>query len=121
MIRRPPRSTLFPYTTLFRSLLQELVLALLSQRLLEVLPRPNRRVRVPSTLTKALGRGRSVRDLGATCSPRRHRSVPPFRCRTSVHRPRKRIRAWLGPFNYSSPGPSTQHTAQLPCRFIWAT
>src|SRR2546430_6605963 len=24
MIRRPPRSTLFPYTTLFRSLLQEL-------------------------------------------------------------------------------------------------
>src|SRR2546427_4352388 len=25
MIRRPPRSTLFPYTTLFRSLLDELV------------------------------------------------------------------------------------------------
>src|SRR2546428_4788164 len=25
MIRRPPRSTLFPYTTLFRSLLRELV------------------------------------------------------------------------------------------------
>src|SRR3712207_7982249 len=27
MIRRPPRSTLFPYTTLFRSLLPRLVLA----------------------------------------------------------------------------------------------
>src|SRR3712207_9346220 len=27
MIRRPPRSTLFPYTTLFRSLLPDLVLA----------------------------------------------------------------------------------------------
>src|SRR5256885_6428192 len=27
MIRRPPRSTLFPYTTLFRSLLEELALA----------------------------------------------------------------------------------------------
>src|SRR3712207_8604509 len=26
MIRRPPRSTLFPYTTLFRSVLQELLL-----------------------------------------------------------------------------------------------
>src|SRR5256885_3700421 len=26
MIRRPPRSTLFPYTTLFRSALQELIL-----------------------------------------------------------------------------------------------
>src|SRR5258706_4763686 len=25
MIRRPPRSTLFPYTTLFRSLLQEMI------------------------------------------------------------------------------------------------
>src|SRR5438034_3364823 len=27
MLRRPPRSTLFPYTTLFRSLLEELALA----------------------------------------------------------------------------------------------
>src|SRR2546427_9316881 len=30
MIRRPPRSTLFPYTTLFRSRLQALVLALVA-------------------------------------------------------------------------------------------
>src|SRR3712207_7345570 len=28
MIRRPPRSTLFPYTTLFRSLRRELMLAM---------------------------------------------------------------------------------------------
>src|SRR3712207_8409109 len=34
MIRRPPRSTLFPYTTLFRSLLQE-VRRLGAQTLLE--------------------------------------------------------------------------------------
>src|SRR3712207_8754404 len=27
MIRRPPRSTLFPYTTLFRSVLEEVVVA----------------------------------------------------------------------------------------------
>src|SRR2546425_1666513 len=31
MIRRPPRSTLFPYTTLFRSLLDEAVSPILSQ------------------------------------------------------------------------------------------
>src|SRR5947209_18358554 len=38
MIRRPPRSTLFPYTTLFRSLeLDELVLA---DRLAELHPLP---------------------------------------------------------------------------------
>src|SRR3712207_6953107 len=30
MIRRPPRSTLFPYTTLFRSILNGLALALLA-------------------------------------------------------------------------------------------
>src|SRR2546428_9710704 len=43
MIRRPPRSTLFPYTTLFRSLLTELVARpdvreFLTTRALEVVP-----------------------------------------------------------------------------------
>src|SRR3712207_8753820 len=33
MIRRPPRSTLFPYTTLFRSLLVQLVVILVVVRL----------------------------------------------------------------------------------------
>src|SRR3712207_8238931 len=32
MIRRPPRSTLFPYTTLFRSLLEVLLLAIRHHR-----------------------------------------------------------------------------------------
>src|SRR5258706_4246133 len=32
MIRRPPRSTLFPYTTLFRSLLQSRMIMLARQR-----------------------------------------------------------------------------------------
>src|SRR2546430_17677720 len=32
MIRRPPRSTLFPYTTLFRSPLEALALDLLAER-----------------------------------------------------------------------------------------
>src|ERR1039458_10639277 len=40
MIRRPPRSTLFPYTTLFRSLLGALLLRLLSRSLLGLLLRP---------------------------------------------------------------------------------
>src|SRR5256885_5834456 len=35
MIRRPPRSTLFPYTTLFRSLLQEVLGGRLGGLLLE--------------------------------------------------------------------------------------
>src|SRR2546427_6844332 len=32
MIRRPPRSTLFPYTTLFRSLLEGVTLAVVQDR-----------------------------------------------------------------------------------------
>src|SRR2546429_6713721 len=37
MIRRPPRSTLFPYTTLFRSLVQEAAWAIGQQRKYDVL------------------------------------------------------------------------------------
>src|SRR2546430_12370464 len=37
MIRRPPRSTLFPYTTLFRSLSRAPVLSLSSQSLFQVI------------------------------------------------------------------------------------
>src|SRR3989441_8018195 len=40
MIRRPPRSTLFPYTTLFRSLLAELADRLEKRQRLDVPPRP---------------------------------------------------------------------------------
>src|SRR5256885_4740606 len=36
MIRRPPRSTLFPYTTLFRSLLTRMLTAALKQKQIEV-------------------------------------------------------------------------------------
>src|SRR3712207_9324617 len=37
MIRRPPRSTLFPYTTLFRSMVETVALALVNK--LSVVPR----------------------------------------------------------------------------------
>src|SRR5256885_11704105 len=45
MIRRPPRSTLFPYTTLFRSL-------------------PNRRARVPGGEDAGRGRAKAHRRAG---------------------------------------------------------
>src|SRR5258707_8587969 len=41
MIRRPPRSTLFPYTTLFRSLL---LLPVSAQRVAPVMPDHRRRI-----------------------------------------------------------------------------
>src|SRR2546425_8826204 len=37
MIRRPPRSTLFPYTTLFRSIRWDQVLCYLAQNILRVI------------------------------------------------------------------------------------
>src|SRR2546429_7205549 len=49
MIRRPPRSTLFPYTTLFRSLKGPSGTPLLGQNLLQVPATPLRVVFPPST------------------------------------------------------------------------
>src|SRR3712207_7697722 len=51
MIRRPPRSTLFPYTTLFRSLRQQFVEAILEIGQLDPILRP-------------LRAGHARRDLG---------------------------------------------------------
>src|SRR5688572_31867719 len=45
MIRRPPRSTLFPYTTLFRSLM-----AMLQARIEQLSPEERRVLRVASVL-----------------------------------------------------------------------
>src|SRR3712207_6157949 len=56
MIRRPPRSTLFPYTTLFRSVDRGRVGPGLAQRLLEILEQ-----RVPAQLGRQLaGRGPDI-------------------------------------------------------------
>src|SRR5258708_26282754 len=41
MIRRPPRSTLFPYTTLFRSCTAKLVALESAQRLVVLVPGPS--------------------------------------------------------------------------------
>src|SRR3712207_7289370 len=61
MIRRPPRSTLFPYTTLFRSALPDHRRARGATggaRLRQAPPRPLARRRARGTGTAATGRGR---------------------------------------------------------------
>src|SRR2546426_7827443 len=66
MIRRPPRSTLFPYTTLFRSKLQ-------------VVHRRRRHLRgrfdVRDVLGDEFGHASTVRIEDAACSPRRDRQA----------------------------------------------
>src|SRR3712207_7458818 len=63
MIRRPPRSTLFPYTTLFRSRLPSCVQVLLHPRLviryLQKLDRPLVRFHCPGEVPQSLERDRS--------------------------------------------------------------
>src|SRR2546426_8526355 len=67
MIRRPPRSTLFPYTTLFRSLRNRRV----SLRVLRLLPGGVPRGSDP--------RGGALRELGVFARPVRVRSGAPVR------------------------------------------
>src|SRR5258708_29643536 len=50
MIRRPPRSTLFPYTTLFRSLFQAMVFAMLSYCGFDVVSTVAEEAKMPRTL-----------------------------------------------------------------------
>src|SRR3989442_9501522 len=63
MIRRPPRSTLFPYTTLFRSLVERRVDDVLGQALLaplhDLVDEPvNRHVVVDRLINKVMERGK---------------------------------------------------------------
>src|SRR3712207_7468477 len=67
MIRRPPRSTLFPYTTLFRSALHV-----------------GKRVRPPGQLHHPLARGRQAAPRGQLPHACAHHSTP----RVSAKRPR---------------------------------
>src|SRR3712207_8997089 len=66
MIRRPPRATLFPYTTLFRSVQQELLvdLHLPGRDPLPDTPHPNL-VLIPQWRTEQILRER-LADLGGT-------------------------------------------------------
>src|SRR2546429_7063623 len=66
MIRRPPRSTLFPYTTLFRSLV-----ALPAHRAVDG---DRRSLLQPGELARALGRDLRARACGHHAAGRRDRS-----------------------------------------------
>src|SRR3712207_8112409 len=70
MIRRPPRSTLFPYTTLFRSLVQD-VGELVQERRLTVRRLRGRRGRLRGRHLHSRGRG-CTRRLGALARGRGH-------------------------------------------------
>src|SRR2546422_7806957 len=65
MIRRPPRSTLFPYTTLFRSLLRE---HLRTRRGFHRIEDRDRPTRTPQTTETLLRRAHSAGShIGALC------------------------------------------------------
>src|SRR2546430_7424574 len=70
MIRRPPRSTLFPYTTLFRSLLDRLDDGIVVGGR-DGLERPPRASRVPQAARGSRSRKR-IRPLKRCTTPRRH-------------------------------------------------
>src|SRR2546422_11413127 len=63
MIRRPPRSTLFPYTTLFRALSAGEPGALAAMRLREPLARQRSELRAAGSEAQASGRD-GARSLG---------------------------------------------------------
>src|SRR3712207_8777013 len=66
MIRRPPRSTLFPYTTLFRSALQEHVAILLrkghSVAIAEQRPHPTKPKQFTREISRVLTPGTVIED-----------------------------------------------------------
>src|SRR2546429_8584826 len=83
MIRRPPRSTLFPYTTLFRSLLGHRREGLIGQSLstLGIWSNPKERTRIVSELRA----GRSVREEPSKCARRPVRSASSIFLPTSLN------------------------------------
>src|ERR1035438_6254941 len=84
MIRRPPRSTLFPYTTLFRSVFTGFVIFAPCHRRMDGRPRSPSQARVSlsslltASIDKRFGRapslsiGGKLRDFGRTALARDH-------------------------------------------------
>src|SRR3712207_7733357 len=91
MIRRPPRSTLFPYTTLFRSEKARAVLDLPALEELHVEPLPGdvvSRVQVRVVDVNALAR-EQIPDA------RMHRATQPFVLRSEEHTSELQSRQYL--------------------------
>src|SRR5256885_3006899 len=93
MIRRPPRSTLFPYTTLFRSILSGLIVDNLSWRwifIIGAIP-----VAVAVVLVRRLDRKSTrlnsshlVISYAVFCLKKKKQNIP--LCRTTRHRTQRR-------------------------------
>src|SRR3989454_9276124 len=100
MIRRPPRSTLFPYTTLFRSPMQELDV----QRLCAMAGRGEERIGQPARVARVSLQRLRVR--------RRHGFRPTTSSRVRVHLHRRDGRVHLER--------SEEHTSELqsPCNLV---
>src|SRR3712207_3144482 len=90
MIRRPPRSTLFPYTTLFRSPRRRAVAPAVLERRLE----EERDVDVVRDPGAAFGRGRGRRPLGTLAGTA---AEPRRRLRLRARRGLEHRRHELGP------------------------
>src|SRR2546426_2028440 len=77
MIRRPPRSTLFPYTTLFRSLLHHIFLPLQSHlRLLPRCPQASRRQQIiPDRKSTRLNSSHLVISYAVFCLKKKTQSA----------------------------------------------
>src|SRR3989441_2477537 len=115
MIRRPPRSTLFPYTTLFRSLERHLPIALDAEKLHNAefmtcsrgaVPAHPRRARPDGT---GDGRAGGCRIRVPGCRPRRPQTVRPSCSRLR----RGRARRARGPPRARTPrAPPPRHPEQ---------
>src|SRR5256885_4848458 len=68
MIRRPPRSTLFPYTTLFRSHFAWLVPGVGKRRVVAVSPQPSRLIRVQRVKPGVLRSEEHTSELQSPCN-----------------------------------------------------
>src|SRR2546422_11384656 len=77
MIRRPPRSTLFPYTTLFRSVQVALDLLVLADDALVVHARPDRDRREPPAVGVSRLREERARPLRVVGGAAEARVEPP--------------------------------------------
>src|SRR2546428_11782250 len=95
MIRRPPRSTLFPYTTLFRSPLQVMLLLTLKAPLADKVP--PLKTRLPKIELASLKVTVPVVITIAACN------APP-------------LKVALAPVNWTWPSRSEEHTSELQSR-----
>src|SRR5215208_1635762 len=111
MIRRPPRSTLFPYTTLFRSARRRLAAAGTAVRARA----PRRRDRPPAALAEARVRGRSRRGRHLRLAARARRRAAASRAGRRAGRvprePGHGAALHIQPVRRGGPGRAVRHAS----------